>query len=205
MTTKGTRDRLLDAARDLLKKGGVQAVTMGAVAKAADVSRQAVYLHFADRAQLLVELTEVIDKESDLDRWVDAMQGAPSASAAVQLWAEMQVERNPRLVPLGRALDAERSNDTASAAAWRNRLTNRLGFARVLVGRLAEEGKLHPSWDREHAALLLAELTSFRVWDDFVNEWEMPPAAYVRTVLSAALSSLAAPIAKLAPRAGRKK
>jgi hypothetical protein len=41
---------------------------------------------------------------------------------------------------------------------------------------------------------LLWELTSFRVWDDLVNEAGLAPERYVEVVTSAVLATLAAPI-----------
>ncbi len=50
------RTRILEAALSLITKRGSGDVTMGEIPKAARVSRPAVYLHFADRAELLVAL-----------------------------------------------------------------------------------------------------------------------------------------------------
>ena len=50
-----TRERILDAAREITEKHGA-APTMSALARAVGISRQALYLHFPDRAQLLLAL-----------------------------------------------------------------------------------------------------------------------------------------------------
>lgn len=49
----GTRSGLLRAAAGLLEEGGMEAVTLRAVGRAAGVSRQAPYRHFADKEALL--------------------------------------------------------------------------------------------------------------------------------------------------------
>lgn len=194
MTTSPTRDRLLDAAADLLRSGGVAAVTMAAVARDAEVSRQAAYLHFGDRSELLVALVDRLDEEAGLAKHIATITSTRTAAQGIDAWAEMQVKRNPHIAALARALDAERHSDTGSAAAWRNRSNNRLRFAEMIVDRLIEEEKLHRSWERAHAVRLLAELTSFRVWDDLVNDMHVPPAVYVRMITSAALSTLGSPL-----------
>ena len=58
MSTKNpdTRTRALKAAWKLLEEGG-SSVRMADIAKAAGISRQAVYLHFPTRAELLVAVT----------------------------------------------------------------------------------------------------------------------------------------------------
>ena len=53
-----TRERLVEAAVSLLDAGGEAAVTMRAVGKAAGISHNAPYRHFADRAALLAGVAE---------------------------------------------------------------------------------------------------------------------------------------------------
>ncbi len=48
-----TRTRILDATVRMLEEQGGRGVRMGDIAKAAGISRQAVYLHFSSRAELL--------------------------------------------------------------------------------------------------------------------------------------------------------
>ena len=56
--TGDTRVAILDAARSLYEAQGYFGVGMEAVAKKAGVSRRAVYLHFASKADLLGALHE---------------------------------------------------------------------------------------------------------------------------------------------------
>ncbi|HJU64516.1 MAG TPA: TetR/AcrR family transcriptional regulator [Gemmatimonadaceae bacterium] len=52
------RQALLDAALPLLRKGGPQALTLRAVARAVGVSQTAPYRHFADRSALVAAVAE---------------------------------------------------------------------------------------------------------------------------------------------------
>lgn len=52
------RRALLDAALELLRQDGLEALTLRAVARAAGVSQTAPYRHFADRASLLAGVAE---------------------------------------------------------------------------------------------------------------------------------------------------
>jgi AcrR family transcriptional regulator len=52
----GTRERILDAARELFIKEGYDAVTMREVADRAEYSPTAIYVHFKDKETLLREL-----------------------------------------------------------------------------------------------------------------------------------------------------
>jgi AcrR family transcriptional regulator len=53
-----TRDRILDAAREMFVKEGVEAVTMRAIAKKIEYTPTAIYHHFEDKHALLRELAE---------------------------------------------------------------------------------------------------------------------------------------------------
>ncbi|MDQ3663356.1 MAG: TetR/AcrR family transcriptional regulator, partial [Actinomycetota bacterium] len=51
-----TRARILEAARAMFEEFGYHDAGLGAVAKRAGVSRQAIYLHFPSKAELLTAL-----------------------------------------------------------------------------------------------------------------------------------------------------
>jgi AcrR family transcriptional regulator len=55
---KSTKERLIGAASDLLDRGGVNAVTLRAVAEAVQVSHNAPYRHFRSRNALLAGVAE---------------------------------------------------------------------------------------------------------------------------------------------------
>ena len=190
-----TRARILDAARSLLERDADTAPSMSAVARAAGISRQALYLHFPERSSLLLALVEHVDEREDLQEGLAVMAAAPDGRHELRAWVEMQAWRNPRVAPLARALDHARHDDPSAAAAWRDRTGNRMRGAEAIVRRLRDEGAVHPSWSATEAAALVWELASFHVWDDLVNEAGLRPERYVEVVLGAALAALAAPVA----------
>ena len=53
---QATRDRILDAARELFVERGVEATTMRAIAERLECTAPAIYHHFADKQSLLREL-----------------------------------------------------------------------------------------------------------------------------------------------------
>jgi AcrR family transcriptional regulator len=188
-----TRERILDNALRLIGDDPDTVPSMSALARATGISRQALYLHFPDRASLLLALVEHVDEREDLRAAVAKVQGAPDGPGQVRAWAEMQASRNPRIAAVARALDQTRHADDPAATAWRDRTTNRMRAATAIVERLRSEGRLHPSWKAEEAAALVWELASFRVWDDLVNEAGLAPDRYVEIVTAAALAALTAP------------
>jgi AcrR family transcriptional regulator len=56
--TRETRDLILDAAREMFVKEGIEAVTMRAIAKKVEYTPTAIYHHFRDKHALLRELCE---------------------------------------------------------------------------------------------------------------------------------------------------
>jgi len=190
-----TRERILTAARELIEQDG-GAPNMSELARAVGISRQALYLHFPDRASLLLALAAHVDEHEDLQAGIAAVQAAPDAAGQIRAWAQMQAWRNPKIAPLARALDQARHTDQAASQAWRDRTGNRMRGAAAIIIRLREEGRLHPSWTTAEAATLLWELTSFRVWDDLVNESGLAPGRYVEMVTAAALAALASPLSE---------
>ena len=188
-----TRERILGTARELVERGD-GGPNMSELARAVGISRQALYLHFADRAALLVALVEHVDEREDLAAGVAAVEAAPDAAAKIRTWVVMQASRNPRIAPFARALAQVRHTDPAVALAWRNRMQNRMRGASGIVAHLAAEGGLHPSWTADEAAVLLWELASFQVWDDVVNDAALEPDRYVEIVVATALTALAGPV-----------
>jgi AcrR family transcriptional regulator len=194
-----TRDRILDAAREITEKQGA-APTMSALARAVGISRQALYLHFPDRAQLMLALVAYVDQTEQLQAGRAAVQQAADAAGAIRAWAGMQAWRNPKIAAAARALDDTRHTDPAADAAWADRTGNRMAGALRIIERLRAEGRLDATWAPAEAAALLWELTSFRVWDDLVNDAQIAPDRYVEIITAAALSALGAPVSPSASR-----
>jgi AcrR family transcriptional regulator len=189
-----TRERILSAARELVERGHDGTLNMSELARAVGISRQALYLHFPDRASLLLALVAHIDEREDLQAELSTVLAAADAAGQIHAWVKMQARRNPRIAALARALDQARHTDQAASAAWRDRTDNRMQGAAMAVTRLRDEGKLHPSWTAREAATLLWELTSFRVWDDLVNESGLTADRYIDIVTAASLAALASPL-----------
>jgi AcrR family transcriptional regulator len=163
-----TRRRILEATLALVTRRGGADVTMAQIARAARVSRQAVYLHFADRATLFVALARHADERRGIPAAVQRIRDAPDAVAALREMVAVQARMNPAIWPIARALDAVRREDEAAERSWQDRLAHRLAGCRAIVARLAEERVLQAGLDHAVAADLLWTLTSLRLWEDLV-------------------------------------
>lgn len=165
-----TRETILEATLALILKRGEAVVTMADIARAARISRQAVYLHFADRAALMVALVRYLDDKRDLAGEIRRIEEAPTAREALREMAALQARMNPGVWAAARAVDAVRRTDRAAERSWQDRLQHRLEGCRALVKRLQHEHDLRPGLDASAAADLLWTLTSLRAWEDLVLE-----------------------------------
>lgn len=162
-----TRHRILEAALELMRRGAAGA-SLVQIARHAGVSRQAVYLHFADRAALFLALVRHVDAQRDLAGALKRLDEAPTGVAALQAAVDMQADLNPGLYPIAAAMDAVRRQDEALEQAWQDRLANRLRGARAIADRLAAEGALRQGLAPDTAADLIWTMISLRMWEDLV-------------------------------------
>lgn len=190
-----TVERILDATWKLLEAGGDEAATMSAVAREVGISRQAVYFHFPDRSSLLVALARHVDDHRDLEQWVARIETASGGVERLRVLARMQAARNPQIAPVARAIDGARHRDPAAAAAWRDQTEDRKrGCDALITPALLADGLVHKSWSRDMITTLVWELSSFRVWDDVVNEAALPAEQYVDLVVAAVTGAITQPL-----------
>jgi len=162
-----TRQRICEAAlRLIVKRGGVD-VPLADVAKAARVSRQALYLHFKDRAALFLAVAQHADDKRGLPEAIRRLQQAPTGLDALRSMAATRAKLNPEIWPLARILDSFREDSTAEIIL-ENRRVARLGACRMIVEQLARDGSLRADLEPTIAADLLWAVTSLRTWEDLV-------------------------------------
>ena len=88
-----TRSRILEAAWKLLEDGAGSEVRMSDIAKKAGISRQAVYLHFPKRADLLIAVTRYIDEANEVDARLAASRGAATGVERLDVFTGNHVVR----------------------------------------------------------------------------------------------------------------
>jgi AcrR family transcriptional regulator len=163
-----TRRRICEAALRLVSRRGGGEVTLATVARAAGVSRQALYLHFANRGDLFVALVQYADEQRGLSAAIQRIEEAASGLAALREMAAQQAKLNPAIWPLARLIDSIRREDAAAERSWQDRLAHRFDGCRGMVARLEKEHTLRPGLDPGLAADLLWTFTSLRMWEDLV-------------------------------------
>ncbi len=187
-----TETSILDAARQLLETRGYHGIGLDAIARAAGVSRQAVYLHFGSKAGLLLALVDHVDAREGLAERTERIRTATSGTAMLEALVAHIAEFTPLVHRIATVLDTARRTDPDAEAAWQSRMAKRYAAQRRLAERLAEEGRLAAGWSVEAATDLVWTLTSIRVWEDLVIERGWSKQRYVGHVTDVLRGALVA-------------
>jgi AcrR family transcriptional regulator len=178
LDTMSSIERILNAALVLVRRRKGTAVSMEAIAQAAGLSRQAVYLHFADRAQLMVALVRHAHEKLGPAGKVREVEDAPSGEAALRTWVAAQSVMNPRIWQVARSFDGVRRTDPDAEAAWQDRQKHRHEKCRAIIARIRKEGALKSGLATNTATDLLWTITSLRTWEELVLESGWTAAQY---------------------------
>lgn len=148
---EATRERILDRAWELVRARGVADLTLAEVGRAAQVSRQAVYLHFTNRAGLLREVARHIDHSSGFVERVRAARALPTPERLERLLREWFLYL-PQILPVARALEAATVTGDDGADAYHERMDEWRDTIRRAVAALDRDGTLSAGWTPDEAA-----------------------------------------------------
>jgi AcrR family transcriptional regulator len=183
-----TRQRIIDAARQVLTAQPLRGFNLSEVAEAARVVRSTIYAVFGSREGLLRAVAQDMTERGGWDRMREAFRD-PDAWAAIR----RNIEEGTRMVasehPVALAIStlAAVDPDAAVVAAEMDEL--RLRGLRDLVRRLDEQGYLRPELGRERAVEILWVLTSWNSFDQLYSGRGLDqPAAAERLVTMARLT-----------------
>jgi AcrR family transcriptional regulator len=165
---------------------------MSAIADAAGVTRQLLYVHFENRTDLLIALSRKLDADARTPALQATIDDAPTARDALRAAVRVQAEIKPRIHGLATSLELLRPTDDAAAAACEEREEARLGRCRAVIDRLAAEGQLAHGWSRPAAAELLWSMTSLRSWEDLVHRRGWSRSSWVKRTTEALEAALIA-------------
>ena len=143
---------------------------MAEIASEAGVSRQAVYLHFETRTNLLAALVRHVDEVHGFEEKVLKCESVRVGSGALWEFIGAWGGYVAHISDVARAMKAASATDEDAALAYRERMH---GFTRVcarIVARLKSEGSLTNGWSVPDAAELLATLLSIGNWQELVED-----------------------------------
>jgi AcrR family transcriptional regulator len=193
--SRRTRLALLAAARTLVEREGLPALTMATVAEHAGVTRRSVYLHFATRTELIAALYEYVNETVAHAASLKAVWQAPDAAAALDEWAHHLARCHTPLIPFGRAFQRVQGSDPDAEHYWNLVMRQWRGSCRRLAERLAAEARLAPPWTVSTAADMLWALMSFDVLAALVVDRRWSHKRLARRLSALLQSTFATPAA----------
>jgi AcrR family transcriptional regulator len=181
--------RILDAARNLVAQQGA-GIAMADVARAAGVSRQAVYLHFNSRASLFLAVVRHMDEQEGIRDRCERALGHADPVQALKGFVLVWLRYAARIQPVASALLASRHDDPDAMSAWNDRMDElRAGF-RHATHRLAANGQLRAGLDPAAAADLAWAMTSVPVWEQLTIDCGRAATEVRRHVTDAVVAAL---------------
>jgi AcrR family transcriptional regulator len=175
-----TRTRILVATVQILEEHGGRGVRMGDIARAAGISRQAVYLHFTSRADLLVAATKYLDEVLEVDRRLAPSRAAKSGVERLALYIDCWGNYIPEIYGVAKALLLAQDTDEAAAAAWQDRMLAMRDGCRAAIDALHSDGKLAPVWTPKRATDALWTMLLVPNWENLTSECGWSTKQYVR-------------------------
>ncbi|WP_424931782.1 TetR/AcrR family transcriptional regulator [Amaricoccus macauensis] len=184
-----TRARILVTARELLEAGKPKGTRMSDIARRAGVSRQAVYLHFKNRADLLAEVTRDMDRAFDVEARLvpsrEASTGRERLRAFITFWGEYL----PHIAPVARALIAMQESDAEAERAWQQRMQDVREGCEAAVRALASDSDLAEVWTVDSATDMLWSMLSVETWFKLHETCGWSKTDYITRMQNAALST----------------
>ncbi len=177
-----TRERILESAWKLLADGQASAVRMSDIAKQTGISRQAVYLHFPNRAELLIATTRYIDEVKDIDDRLARSRSASTGIERLEAFVEAWGNYIPEVYGVASALIAMQAKDEEAGAAWADRMGAVRHGCEAAVAALKRDGRLTRSLSTKEATDLLWCHLSVENWVHLRHGCGWSQARYVEVL-----------------------
>ncbi|MGI9236398.1 MAG: TetR/AcrR family transcriptional regulator [Woeseiaceae bacterium] len=178
--SSNTGEKILAATVRMLEERGGKGVRMGDIAKETGISRQAVYLHFASRTELLIAATRYVDEKLDVDRRLAPSRAAESGIERLALYIECWGNYIPDIYGVAKALMVAQDTDEAAAAAWKDRMLAMRDGCRAAIEALHRDGDLAAGWTQAKATDALWTLLLVPNWENLTSECGWSTKDYVR-------------------------
>ena len=181
-----TRTRILECAWKLLESGAGGAVRMSDIAKAVGISRQALYLHFPKRADLLIATTRYLDEAMDADGRLAKSRSAKTGTERLDAYVDAWGNYIPEIYGVAKALLAMMDTDQEASLAWNDRMQAMREGCEAAVNQLKRDGKLTDTMSEKQAVDFLWTFLSVRNWEQLTVECGWSQVQYIKLTKSAA-------------------
>ena len=128
---------------------------MADIAKSAGISRQALYLHFPARAELLIATTRHIDEKKNIEARLASSRNAETGIDRLNAYIEAWGNYIPEIHGVARALMALQDSDAAAKLAWEDRMHAVREGCEAAIKALRNDGgpvfRLHNQQSHRHS------------------------------------------------------
>ncbi len=139
-----TRKRILTTTWHLMEQHRGQNVHMRDIADAVGISRQALYLHFASRTELMIATVQYVDEVKGLHERLKHFQVATTGIELLETCVEFWGNYIPEIYGLAKALLSTRETDEVTAATWNGCIRCLSDTCREIIETPDREGTLAP-------------------------------------------------------------
>jgi AcrR family transcriptional regulator len=154
--SSATRQRILETVLEVLLDGNSEPA-MGEIATRAGISRQALYLHFRSRDDMLLAVVEWASERIGLTQRLKRHDQARTARAKLGHYARDAVWQVIQLGPALLAINRLLAKDSQLADRWHDRPDGRSARVRKIVTELRQERRLRAGLgEAEAVAAMLA-------------------------------------------------
>jgi len=174
-----TRTRILSATWRLMEQRQGLGVRMSDIAKEAGVSRQAVYLHFKSRTDLMIATTQYVDEVKGLNERLKRFNAATSGIDLLEECVDVWGNYIPEIYGIARALMNTRETDEATAAAWNGCMVGLRDACREIIDGLDHDGVLAAEWSCDEAVAMLWTMLSVQNWEQLTIECGWSTSQYI--------------------------
>ncbi len=172
----------MNAAWKLLEADKAASVRMGDIAKEAGISRQALYLHFPTRAELLVATARYLDDVKNVDQRLAASRTASTGVERLNAFIEAWGNYIPEIYGVAKAFLAMKDSDEAAEIAWNDRMQAVREGCEAAVKALKKDGVLSPDYSVKTATDFLWTMLSVRNWEQLTIGCSWSQKRYVETM-----------------------
>ena len=185
MSSEQTKTRILDTTWKLLEKR-IEKNRMSDIAKAVGISRQALYLHYPTRAELLIATTKHIDTVKKVNQRLELSRTAGSGIERLHFFIKAWGGYIPEIHGISVALRNMRKNDKAAAEAWDDRMQAVSHGCQAAVVAIAKDGKLKFDLSEQIATDILWTLLTIENWEKLVINCGWLQSAYEEKMIELA-------------------
>jgi len=161
-----TRQRqIIQISLEIIKKGGIQKLTMKEIARHVGISEQAIYRHFETKLAILTAIIQYFNEH--FEGIFDQIQEIESALGRIRRMIEIHLEYFDRSPATAAVIFSEEifQNESSLAREVRKLVKMRIGFVTKVIQRGQKAGEIKKTYSAEDLAYIILGTLRFLVTD----------------------------------------